>query len=158
MKLVPRIWGPLTALALVVGCGSQDATDMASSVDDGFASETAETASDETAVSSEDGAVEFGQVQEALSFTSLPPCRFFNEGLVYYVHTPSNRVGFYYCRSSEWRLISTGTGGGTGVTGSGDGTGPREIGTRAGVNGAGAIGVVGDGLAAPAVTADGTGA
>jgi len=138
MKLVPRIWGPLTALALIVGCGSQDATDVASSVDDGFASDTAETASDETAVPSEEGAVEFGQVQEALSFTSLPPCRFFNEGLVYYVHTPSNRVGFYYCRSNEWRLISTGTGGGTGVTGPtgpAGATGPRGATGANGSNG-----------------------
>src|SRR5262245_34378495 len=131
MKLASRSMA-LSALALLISCngaGLDASQDIAA---DSFAEPALADPFGESAP------VDFGSVQQALSFSSLPACRSGNEGAVYYVHSPASRVGFYYCRSGDWRLVSAGAGpagpagstgptGPVGATGATGPAGPRGI-------------------------------
>jgi hypothetical protein len=72
MKLVSKISAPLTALFILAGCSSQDSTDMSEPV--------ASTDEVSTEAPSMDN-VQVGEVQQALSFSSLRRYVGFLEGL-----------------------------------------------------------------------------
>ena len=143
MKLTLRGYGSLTILAGLLGCSSgQDSTVM----DHG-----GETSDDSAQVSGEGADVTIGEVREAISFSDLTDRRGVRGirctsrsvilGAVYYVNSPSNKVGFYYCAGdvsgnvAGFVKINTGVGG-SGATGPAGATGPQGAKGATGAQGA----------------------
>ncbi len=144
-KLNLRTCGPLAVLVGMglLGCSGQDETTM------DMADEMAEGESDFGTIEGEP--IRIGEIKEAISYSTLTSnngpggLKCTNNGLtigvVYYVHTPADRVGFYYCAGNVpgndhgFLKIASGTGGGVGPTGPAGATGPQGANGATGASG-----------------------